>query len=940
MRRTRMVVAALATLSAACGGGGDGNGGGVTPPPPTVATVTVTPDAITLTTPGTAQLSAVAKDASGGTLNRTFTWSSSAGAVASVSASGLVTAVAAGTATITATVEGKSGSAAITVIASQDGPIVARGEVGPAGGTVGSTDVAVTIPAGALATTATIQIVRDTVRPAAFAENTASPGYLIDGLPSDRVVQMRVRIRATAPLTGGLGIGVMRPVWESGDEDNAVLGTTIAPATDSAGYLVGNVKLRGRVSPSMLARLRARPSVLGRPIPVGVAAAMDPQDLKAAAELSGVMKLTNKLSAGGNFDVWGIGGGDPDMARKVDRVAGLIEQARTQLLAMGYSMAFRTEWPIAVYVLPATWNGAYYSVLPFPVDPNLGYIAYNATKVDLGWFPGTVIHELYHFVQGGFLVGRDWPAVAPTKWLAEATATWVAERHPAVAVPYNHPTVLSWRDSLWSGLADGMVAKSGYGKAPIVKWMATKYGEATAKQIYTDVGNGVVPIAAFLMALPADRESWWTDFLTTQLGGTIYPFWPAETLYPPGTYNLTLQVGRLAYATDPLRPFGVEGEFLTRDTAKFGPAFTLPVFLDTASMPRASIAAYRKAANTRAFAFIGSGDTVRIPGSVLRSTDSVLVLFSSLDAVAPYTSNRSFGFRTNLALPEADWYFPTISGLNDGIQFQCDRPGDSITMNVAENATQIWSFLSNSGTWKKTQESGNAPPFATYTWAVMPELADTLAKMGVTAQSTITVGRADTVRLTGRFTMGLGSALRGGLGSDGPRGDGNTAWWILGIVAVLSPFVVRRGRIRKVAPVAALGALVFLVACIGLISISMDESFDYTFRKVRFTADPANPAGHLVELTDGAGKTTMNSYRLEHWVYFNNDQGQPDSVKGVCTGSGSATYTVSGKAYLDGQKPPTTGSATEDRIAVLSRALGYDLTRAAPLIRPRLPRQD
>jgi uncharacterized protein YjdB len=84
-----------------------------------VNTVTVTPPSATLVlgvTP-TQQLSAQLKDINGNVLTgRTLTWSSSNTALATVDANGLVTAVAAGgPITITATSEGKSGSAFITV---------------------------------------------------------------------------------------------------------------------------------------------------------------------------------------------------------------------------------------------------------------------------------------------------------------------------------------------------------------------------------------------------------------------------------------------------------------------------------------------------------------------------------------------------------------------------------------------------------------------------------------------------------------------------------------------------------------------------------------------------------------------------------------------------------------------------------------------------------
>ena len=82
-----------------------------------VASVTVSPAAASADVGSTVQLTATPKDANGAPLTgRTVTWGSSNTSVATVSASGLVTGAAVGTATITATSEGKSGTAAITVV--------------------------------------------------------------------------------------------------------------------------------------------------------------------------------------------------------------------------------------------------------------------------------------------------------------------------------------------------------------------------------------------------------------------------------------------------------------------------------------------------------------------------------------------------------------------------------------------------------------------------------------------------------------------------------------------------------------------------------------------------------------------------------------------------------------------------------------------------------
>jgi uncharacterized protein YjdB len=81
-----------------------------------VATVSVTPAPASVVVGQTVQLTATPRDASGNALTgHVVTWSSSNAAVATVSASGLVTGITAGSVTITATSEGKSGTASVTV---------------------------------------------------------------------------------------------------------------------------------------------------------------------------------------------------------------------------------------------------------------------------------------------------------------------------------------------------------------------------------------------------------------------------------------------------------------------------------------------------------------------------------------------------------------------------------------------------------------------------------------------------------------------------------------------------------------------------------------------------------------------------------------------------------------------------------------------------------
>jgi uncharacterized protein YjdB len=100
------------------------------PPPPVVTTVTVAPTSASVVAGATTTLQATVKDQNGNAMTgQTVTWSTNNAAAATVSSSGVVTGVAAGSATITATSSGKIGTSSITVTAVA--PVVTTVTVAP-----------------------------------------------------------------------------------------------------------------------------------------------------------------------------------------------------------------------------------------------------------------------------------------------------------------------------------------------------------------------------------------------------------------------------------------------------------------------------------------------------------------------------------------------------------------------------------------------------------------------------------------------------------------------------------------------------------------------------------------------------------------------------------------------------------------------------------------
>ena len=111
------LAAALLILAAACGSDSSTTDPGAKPPPVvSVASVDVTPQTAEMIAGQTTKLNATPRDAAGNALTgRAISWTSSNANVASVDNNGTVTGVVAGNATITASSEGKSAAAAITV---------------------------------------------------------------------------------------------------------------------------------------------------------------------------------------------------------------------------------------------------------------------------------------------------------------------------------------------------------------------------------------------------------------------------------------------------------------------------------------------------------------------------------------------------------------------------------------------------------------------------------------------------------------------------------------------------------------------------------------------------------------------------------------------------------------------------------------------------------
>ncbi|MBL0170536.1 MAG: Ig-like domain-containing protein [Gemmatimonadaceae bacterium] len=919
----RTLTLASVALLFACGGGSDTPTTPNPPPPPppnnTVTSVVVTPGSVALSVPASVQLTATARNSAGTELTgQTYTWTSSASAVATVAQTGLVTAVAGGTTTITASTSGQQGSAQITVSASPYGPVLDRKPIGPAGGTLSGADVAVTVPAGQLTATSTIELVRDTILPADEGSPRSGARYFVEGLPVGTSIEPRIRIRTSESNSGVATIAVRSPMLVYAASDTMMLGTQYAIATDSSGWWVATVHIVGRdAAPAAGFGFRSSVRTTGNVASAGVMPDWGANPIDAFINV--VLNMAAENTANGKFLVLGSKAIDPAMPDKVHKVAGLLETSWTTLTGtLGYSAAHRALWPLQVELAPIPGNGVFSSKWPYPWDQNLSTIGYNNARVPHPEFPGTVIHEVFHMMQQGFIGTKPWNSYIASGWLMEATSTWMGGNHPLIVAPYTNETALSWKDSLYTGLAAGMTMKSGYGKAPMIKYIANRFGNAKVKDIWTSVQGGADPIAAIVATFPEPPAQWWPQVLYQQWGGSLYPWTPAQLMPTYQYYGLALTAGVQEWESDALKPLGVSTNILLRDTAMFGPNFRLPVYLSPVSMGKGRLLVMEKPAAATHFRPIAGTDTVFIPGNRLMTTDTAVMMLTRTEVVAPYNTTRKLLYTVDLRLPDGDWYMPTIKNVNDQVKFACDT-GVTMTMDPADNVTSVLSFFAQAGTW--TRKANPVYP-ASYEWAADPVMVDSLRVMGMTLSSTIRESLKDTVYLQARLRWAPSASAISRYNTK-LGGTNNLSWWWLLLPIGLVPVAVSK-KARRFLPVAGAAVVLLIVSCTGIgpINWTLDETFDMSFTKMRWTADPNDANATLMELNNGVGKTTINQDILEYWRYIYDDKDvKVDSVRGRCVGTGFATYSPSGVAYANGVKPPTPPDDEGNLSQILERSL-------------------
>lgn len=381
-----------------------------------------------------------------------------------------------------------------------DTPLVTE-TIGPDGGTIGTADVSIDIPAGAFNVDNDINI-SEVTDYSAFGDNSVSKQYKLSGIPNDNNKSIKINIKYTGELNNEsfIALGYMQHDLVEGD---STIAYSLNTAIDSSGYLVcelpknsNNAKL-GKVGSSLY----------------------EPKNIVLDIFISAITDYdfgrTDHFILQYPFDV----------GNSIATIGTIFEDV-FKIVTKDLGIFYNEEqlpWYIEVYD-----NGEeffYANRQNQNIKPTFGVHRgsiidneFNKIKISAGKH---MIEDEVETLYSG--VNKS------SYWLDQAVRYWSEELFTDDANYKNPPNFLNYAMEPFNSmeLIDNVdLYKHSIGMSSVIKYLtdSEKFGVAGVGKMYQLISNNknILPVSALLKTMDDLTPDWWPDFFKEYISGNIY----------------------------------------------------------------------------------------------------------------------------------------------------------------------------------------------------------------------------------------------------------------------------------------------------------------------------------------------------------------------------------------------------------------------------------
>lgn len=386
--------------------------------------------------------------------------------------------------------------------------VLASETIGSEGGQLTYEDITITIPAGGLTGTSTVEVYD--YEPSADIDPVTAV-YSIDGIPIDNNLPIQIELSVENQPAENTNIAIVH-------EEFVKSMATVREVVQILETVYEDGKLKASIPASSDAGLSKLSSIN--------------EEGKYKISIFGQVTGYKYTTSANHFELHL----PANMADKAVTIGNYFEDAYTKVEQLGFNFSKRTEWPIKVHVKKLNDDGGF---IAGKWSANDGFLELNESlfSKNENEFKVTIGHEFFHVIQDLYDPRGISKRLADNTrckltgylpvnlWLDEAMSTWIEEKFSDVS-NYISPNVYINRYQPYYGPNKGFVidpTNHGYGMASLIKYVVGEHGEDILVKIYDKIKTGYLPMDAIQSPIETPLVLWWADYLKDYTINKIYP---------------------------------------------------------------------------------------------------------------------------------------------------------------------------------------------------------------------------------------------------------------------------------------------------------------------------------------------------------------------------------------------------------------------------------